>query len=317
MLPVKQTVAAVASLVLVLACSISQGPPTETARTLPPSPTSIPFSTPTPPPTPTPVPTPAAEVRNDNGAQALFLGDWEAASGEYLNALSIAPDEAERWTALLGLGRAQMNDGDYPNALTSLRDLTAAAEDPAILGHGYIALGQIYAALQRYPEAAEAYSKYLEVRPGVIDAYVLEWLGDAYTNSGDFENALSAYQAALTVPRIGETAPLEIKLAGAHNALGDHESALVIYETAQTRTENDFVKAQIKRLLGDTLLALGNPESAYGEYLFAVENYPLSYDSYLALISLVDAGRPVSDFDRGLVDYFAGQNGVAIAAFDR
>ena len=52
-------------------------------------------------------------------------------------------------------------------------------------------------------------------------------------------------------------------------------------------------------------------------YLQAVTNFPTSYYSYLALIELVDAEYPVDDLNRGLVDYYAGQYGVATAAFDR
>jgi len=38
---------------------------------------------------------------------------------------------------------------------------------------------------------------------------------------------------------------------------------------------------------------------------------------YQALLALVDAGVPVNELNRGLVDYFAGQYGMALAAFDR
>ena len=46
-------------------------------------------------------------------------------------------------------------------------------------------------------------------------------------------------------------------------------------------------------------------------------NYPQSYYSYLGLVELVNAGYPVDELQRGLVDYYAGQYGVALAAFDR
>src|SRR4030067_3571750 len=58
-------------------------------------------------------------------------------------------------------------------------------------------------------------------------------------------------------------------------------------------------------------------DQAYAAYLDAVQNFPLSYDSYLALVNLVEAGVPVDELQRGLVDYFAGQYAVAVAAFDR
>ncbi len=46
-------------------------------------------------------------------------------------------------------------------------------------------------------------------------------------------------------------------------------------------------------------------------------NFPTSYDSYSGLVELVNAGVPVSDLNRGLVDYYAGQYGLAVDAFTR
>ncbi|MCL4352115.1 MAG: transglycosylase SLT domain-containing protein, partial [Firmicutes bacterium] len=56
---------------------------------------------------------------------------------------------------------------------------------------------------------------------------------------------------------------------------------------------------------------------AYQRFLHTVDNYPLAYDSYSALVALVNAGVPTDDMNRGLVDYFAGQYGYALDAFQR
>ncbi|MEJ2013068.1 MAG: transglycosylase SLT domain-containing protein, partial [Anaerolineales bacterium] len=48
-----------------------------------------------------------------------------------------------------------------------------------------------------------------------------------------------------------------------------------------------------------------------------VDYFPLYYDAYIALVDLVNAGVPVSDLDRGIVDYFAQQDDVALAALNR
>ena len=78
-----------------------------------------------------------------------------------------------------------------------------------------------------------------------------------------------------------------------------------------------ILKAQMDFLIGQTYLTQGQANQAYPYFLDTVSKYPLSYDSYSALVSLVDAGVPVDDFERGLVDYFAGQYGVALDAFNR
>jgi hypothetical protein len=37
----------------------------------------------------------------------------------------------------------------------------------------------------------------------------------------------------------------------------------------------------------------------------SVDNFPTAYDSYVGLVRLVNAGVPVDDFQRGLVDFNA------------
>ncbi len=48
-----------------------------------------------------------------------------------------------------------------------------------------------------------------------------------------------------------------------------------------------------------------------------MDNYPLALRFVSALVALVNAGIPVDDMNRGLVDYFAGQYGYAHDAFQR
>ena len=46
---------------------------------------------------------------------------------------------------------------------------------------------------------------------------------------------------------------------------------------------------------GNAHVELGQMDEAYARYLHAVDNYPLSYYSYLSLVALVDAGVEVDD----------------------
>ncbi|MBU0510983.1 MAG: transglycosylase SLT domain-containing protein [Chloroflexi bacterium] len=169
----------------------------------------------------------------------------------------------------------------------------------------------------RYREAAEAYQAYLNLSPGPIDSYVHERRADALSAAGEHLSAIDVYQSARVTPRLGDTLPLDIKIAHAYAALGDHATALVAYHDVYTRSTSDYTKAAVDYLMGQSYTALGQTEPAYAAYLDAAENYPRSYDSYQALIVLVEAGYPVSEFDRGLVDYFAEQYNLSIAAFDR
>jgi hypothetical protein len=50
------------------------------------------------------------------------------------------------------------------------------------------------------------------------------------------------------------------------------------------------------------LLAGNTEEPGYARYLEAVNLYPQAYESYLALVALIEAGYAVDEFQRGLVD---------------
>ncbi len=178
-------------------------------------------------------------------------------------------------------------------------------------------MGKANYELGRYQEAANKYNTYVELRPGVLDAYVQELRGNALFDNNNFPEALEAYSASMQAARIDDTLGLEIQIAQTRIQIGDYASALAIYESILTRTDNDYLKAQMDYLAGLAHQEVGQTDLANEKFRHAVENYPLSYYSYLALVELVGSEVPVSDLDRGLVDYFANQYDVALAAFDR
>lgn len=274
-------------------------------------------SAPTSSPTPSPSPTPAPDVRIHSGDQALLNGDWETALAEYDSALQSSTDPELQSAALLGLGRAYYGARQYASALDTLRRLINDYPNSSQLAHAHFALGLTYQALERYTEAAQAYQSYLDLRPGVIDSYVLERRGDVLTLAGQVQAAIGAYQSAGQAPRLDDGTLVKVKIGEAYALSGQLENAIVTFQEVYNLTSNDYIKAQMDYSLGQAYVVLGQTELAYSVYLEAVENYPLAYYSYLSLVELVNAGYPVSDFDRGLIDYFAGQYGVALTAFDR
>jgi soluble lytic murein transglycosylase len=302
---------------LALACNFPTYQSTQPTPTpsVTPSPVFTPTPTATPTPSPTPTPLPAARIHL--GDQALLAGDWDAATSEFQTALEASPDSEIQYAARLGIGRTLFLAGDTEQAEQVLDDLIGEAGDSPVLAEAYFFLGQVLDIQERYPEAAEAYAKYLQFRPGVIDGYIQELRGDALQAAGDYAGAIAAYQAAIAAPRLNPELGLELKLASAYELAGDLPTAIVAYQDIYNRTSNDFTKAHMDLRLGQAHTALGQTEQAQAAYLDAVMNYPSSYDSYSALSDLVEAGVPVDEFQRGLVDYYAGQYGVAIAAFDR
>ncbi len=284
-----------------------------------PSPTLPPGVTPSDTllPTLTPSPTPTPEVRVETGEQALFNGDYDRAFTEFQTALDTSTDPDVRAAALWGLGRYYYAVKNNGRALEILWQLTSQYPASPNAIRAYFLMGEIYKALERYTEAAQAYTVYLALRPGVIDAYVQEQRGDAYSAAGNHSDAIAAYQAALAAPHIGDDTALKIKIAQACVSLGDTTTARGMYDAIFAASSNDYVKAQMDLLSGQIYLSLGQTDQAYQRFIHTVDNYPLAYDSYSALVALVNAGVPTDDMNRGLVDYFAGQYGYALDAFQR
>ncbi len=267
--------------------------------------------------TPTPAPTPVPLVRVTNGDQALFNGDIDTAAADYRSAFSDATDPQVKAAALWGLARTQAADARHVDTLTTLAQLISTYSDSPYVPAAYFLQGQTYDEMQRYTDAAAAYQQYLNARPGVLDSYVQELRGDALTSAGDYSNALIAYDAAQAAPHLDDGQALLIKIAQTRAQIGDYATALSMYSTITTNTTNDYIRSQMDYLTGEADLSLSKNEEAYTAFRHAVQNYPLSYYSYLSLVELLNAKAQVSDLDRGLVDYFAGQYNPALTALER
>jgi soluble lytic murein transglycosylase len=297
--------------VMISACGDSPVPEISPTST----PTIAPTKTPTLVPSPTPTPVPIARI--DEADRAYFIGDWDSAIDIYRNIQDSASEPSEKIEASLGLAKSLIS----ANRISDAESVLAALLDQYPLNptsaRAYFLLGGILDLQERYIEAAWAYEQYALQKPGLLAGYELELQGDAYRNAEDPTAAIDAYSAALEVASREEALNLRVKIARSRAASGDYAAALGEYTSIYEATDNGYVRAQMDLLMGKAYAWLGQDENAYARYLDAVENYPLSYDSYSGLVALVEAGVPVDDLDRGLVDYFAGQYGVALEAFDR
>lgn len=306
-----------AGLLTLTACSLpalTPPPPTETP-TLTSTITTTPTLTPLPLPTSTPTPVPALLIAT--GDKALANGDYTSARESYQAALNSSVEARGQAEALWGLGKTHYLNENAPGALEALRTLAQGHPDAKQVPWAYLLLGETYYYLDRYEEAASAYDRYLRLRPNLLDAYVQEKRGDALYAAGQYPEAIAAYQSALTAD--GQTFPtgVNLKIGNSYLNSGMSTEALALYDEIYATSNNDYVKAQTYLLAGQALLQLNRASEAYERWQYNIANYPLSYDSYSALVGLLDAGQPVSDFDRGLVDYYAGQYAVARIAFER
>ena len=307
-------------------CSSSQTPFQSlfTTPSATPTATSIPTSTPTPSPTATPTvtptPTPVPAERLKTAEQALHNGDTGTAMEVYREVIS-RTDEADLTArAWWGLGMAALQDNDPATAIASFRALLTAPPSglPAIdVADVQFLLGDALMQAERPLEAAEAYRGCLTAGT-VITAYIQQSLGNALYAGGAYTEAVEAYGAAIAAApdRSFEVGTRE-QLALTYVALQDYPSAVAQYEAILDVARIRSYRARIERQLAETLLLAGQTEAGYERLQAVVETYPDEYYAYLSLITLVEAGRPVNDFLRGVVDYYNGAYGPAVEALGR
>lgn len=282
-----------------------------------PSPTLSPTSTPTPTPTPTPVPSELlAEAR-----RAEAYGDYESALVNF-EKLAVASDatQGERRAALLGIAQSQFGQGAFAEAETTLNAFLAEYPEAPETANATFWLAQARHGQMDWAGSIAAYEAYL-VLDNTLTAYVSAMIADSYLALGDHLAATAAYEVALTgVAPVENVIAIRERLARTSIAAGETEGAIAQYDAISAISaisDDEDVLARMDYLAGYALIISGRFDEGYARYLHAVHNFPDVYESYLALIELVDAGYPVDDFDRGLVDYYADACIPAVGAFYR
>jgi tetratricopeptide (TPR) repeat protein len=127
----------------------------------------------------------------------LFLGDQYAALGDrdkafehYQQAVSIDPNVARIYISIAVL---QAKNGQYDSAISNLqRAISLAPESPVLV---YRKLVQLLHLQNRYSEAVSVCKKILAIQPG--NTAVLNDLGITYSQMGNYDEAIDAFETAL------------------------------------------------------------------------------------------------------------------------
>ena len=280
-----------------------------------PSPTPPPTFTPTVTPSPTPSPTPAPAVLLEAARREMEYGEYNSAISSFQR-LAAASDatEDERRVALLGVGEVQLLMGAYVDAEASLTTfLEVHPEAPEAAATFWQAQAR-----QRQMDWAGSIASldaYLAL-DDTLTTYISDMMADNYLALGDSAAAVAAYEMALTGTATTEKIiAIRERVAEAYMAAGDIEAAVAQYDAISAISGDNEVLARMDYLSGYALVLSGRAEEGTARYLHAISHYPEAYDSYMALIELVDTGYLVDPFLRGLVDFHAGAQIPAISAF--
>jgi soluble lytic murein transglycosylase len=274
--------------------------------------------TPSPSPSPTPSPTPIPEVRISIAENSFFEGDYQQALSELALAKKNTNDINLQSLSDIRIAQIYILESKFNDAINLLRPIleNETIEDEIKAKASYF-YGYAQENLNNAVEAASGYIGYANFYPNHLDSFMYEKAGDVLFQFDFFDDALDSYQKAIDFSVDQNNLDVKIKIGRIYAALNDHTNAIRVLMEVHDASPNEYTRAQMNLLVGQSYLALGLPEQAYARFQESVENYPRAFDTHSGLVALVNAGIPVNEFNRGLTNYYAGSYGLAINAFLR
>ena len=294
-------------------------PPTRTP-TLPP--TLTPTPSPTSTPTRTPSPTPEPHTQLEAAQRHQTNGDYDQAIAGYQALLDGDPTPDQARQAHYHLAESYLLNREYAAAAAAWEVFLTGYRDDDRLPQATLMTARAYDAANECTRAIPFYEAYV-AEEDILAEWVYEWIGDCHAEEGRQQEALAAYQQGLASASERESQSFfREKIAEIYLILEEYGSALTEYESILDIARVDQYRAKIEYLAGQALASTGETEAAHARYRRAVDRYPEAEYAYLSLIELVEAGVEVDEFQRGLVDYYAGAvypraYEAAIQAFDR
>ena len=268
-------------------------------------------------PSPTVTSTPEPSTLLEIAQSAIFNGDWDTAIQNFQAVLSISTDFEELGSAALGLGKTYFQAARDLEAIEAFDLYIKSFEGHSLIADARFLRAESYRNLGNDEAAIDEYKIYLQLRPGVLDFHIEQEIGDALRRLGRPSESIAHYGRAAEAPSLGGGIALRIKIGMAYSESGDFSTAVEIFDDVYQLTQNPGTKASMNLLAGRAHVALGNFEAAYARYQDSVTRFPTQAGTYEGLITLVNAGVEVDDFQRGFVDYHADAFEPAIAAFNR
>lgn len=262
-------------------------------------------------PTETPVPTLAIapDVALRSAERSLLNGYYETAVLTYETILAqgeSVPADIHA-SAAFGLGQAAVREGLFSEAVDALTTFITRFPQDSRIPQAHFLRGDAYLGLSSWNDAIADFRTYLELRPGLLDSYALERIGDAQLALGHLDASLESYKAAAEasrslVPQLAlreRVARVYASNARYTEALAQYEAILAVARNAPYRAEIELLAAQTELNNGDTEAGLTRLERIFNEYSDRPE-------AYHAMQALMENGRSVDPLARAHVSFNYG-----------
>lgn len=277
-------------------------------------PTEIP-ATPTPEPTAT---IPPGDVMRRADRQ-LLNGYYEDAVATYRVLLTqgSVPDDM-RAAASFSMGQAAVREGLFNDAVTALTEFINTYPSDRRIAQAHFLRGDAYLGLSSWNEAIADFEAYLAARPGLIDSYAHERIGDARLALDQLDAALTSYNAAVESSRsIVPLLALRERLAQIYLNNSRPADAIAQYDAILAVAQNAPYRALIELLAARAQLnSPADQQAALGRLARVFEQYPETPQAYEAANILTENGRELDDYAYGRVAFFANDYERAIELFN-
>jgi soluble lytic murein transglycosylase len=305
---------------------VSATPPDPNAVNQPPTPTpnaeGVIYLVATSEATATPLPVEIPPLPPEDGitaaGQALFNGNYAVAVAYYQDILGDSKAAGDlRASAAYGLGEAALRERLFQDSIDALSNFIGNYPDDARIPQAYFLRGDANLGAYYWQAAISDFEMYLRLRPGIIDSYAYERIGDAYIALGlpnqAFENyVLATDSTRSTVPQLA----LREHIATAYASQLRYDLAVEQYDAILAVAQNNGYRAGIEVLAAQAEINGSLPDRGYARLQAVLDIYPDTAGGYQAMILLLNAGYTVDNLKRAQISFANEDYGAAITAIE-
>ncbi|MCB9436267.1 MAG: tetratricopeptide repeat protein [Anaerolineales bacterium] len=277
-------------------------------------------ATPVVSPTPAPLPTPTLPPQDSITAadKALFNGNYTLAVQYYQSVINQSDiSESTRAASYYGLGQAALREGLFTQAISALTDFINRYPTDPRLAYAHFLRGDAYMGTFNWQSAISDFESYRTLRPGIIDSYVFERIGDAYLSLGFPDQALQSYTAATDATRsLIPLLALRERIAASYINLGRYDLAIEQYDSILTVAQNNGYRAGIEYQAAIAEINNGQASRGYARLDAMIKLYPETVGAYQGMQTLLAAGYEVDNWLRGRISLANEDYGDAVNALN-
>ncbi len=216
------------------------------------------------------------------------------------------------------MGQAALREGLFSDAVDALTMFIDQFPDDERRAQVHFLRGDAYLGMSNWSAAIADFQAYLAARPGLIDSYAYERIGDAQLALGSTADALASYNQAIDASRsLVPLLALRERVAQVEVTENRSADAVAQYDAILKVAQNAPYRAEIGLLAAQTLLNAGDNQTGLTRMAQVFNDYPDRPEAYQAMQVLTDHGIELNGLDVGRVSFNYGDYQGAIEALNK